>query len=248
MSWPSWVKFRVVENKKLFMHAVILTLLVSYTIFAWNSSKREAAEAERAAEEAFMNSDIDPYAEVKLAEGGNVETSAMLKVGAPMLISIIYGGVLAVLYVLPMFVDKIGEEVMGSSAEVEDDPLDEARAAVAAGEYAEAIGVYRKAWLENRDERFPVLEIAKIQRTSLGSPVVAVSTLNEALDDHEWPEDDAAFMMFRIAEIYEEDLGDREGLAKILREVTEKLEGTRHAANAAHRLREMSETSGPRTK
>jgi hypothetical protein len=157
-------------------------------------------------------------------------------VGVPLFIAIVYGGILTVLYILPMFVDKLGEEMMGSSAEVEGDPLDDARAAVAEGDYTEAIQVYRKVWLENRENRFPVVEIAKLQRTKLESPAVAVSTLEEALDDHEWEVDDAAFLMFRIAEIYEEDLDDRDSLIATLKKVTEKLEGTRHAANAAHKL------------
>ncbi len=231
----------MLANKKFLFHAIVLGLLILYTIFAYNSSKKEAEEAEIAAEEAFMNSDIDPFAEAKLAEKGDGGTSSMVKVGVPLLISVIYGGILTVLYILPSFVDKIGEEMIGSSAEVEDDPLDEARAAVAAGDYSEAIGVYRKVWLENRDERFPLVEIANIQRTKLESPVLAVSTLKEALDEHEWPEDDAAFMMFRIADIYENDLDDREGLVAILKSVTEKLDGTRHSANAAHKLRELGE-------
>ena len=231
----------MLTNRKLIIHAVVLGVLILYTMFAWNSSQRDAEEAEKAAEEAFMNSDIDPYADVKMAENKGGETSSMLKVGVPLLITIIYGGIITVLYILPMFVDRIGEELMGSNAEVEDDPLDEARSAMAAGDYTEAIGVYRRVWLENREERFPIVEIAKIQRKNLESPVLAVSTLKEALDDHEWPEDDAGFLMFRIVDIYEKDLDDREGVIASLKRVTEKLAGTRHAANAAHKLRELGE-------
>ena len=227
----------MLTNKKLIVHGCLLGALILYTMFAWGAEKTEAADAEKAAEEAFYNGDLDPYAEVKLAEkGGGTAAGAMARVGVPLFIAIVYGGILTVLYILPMFVDKLGEEMMGSSAEVEGDPLDDARAAVAEGDYTEAIQVYRKVWLENRENRFPVVEIAKLQRTKLESPAVAVSTLEEALDDHEWEVDDAAFLMFRIAEIYEEDLDDRDSLIATLKKVTEKLEGTRHAANAAHKL------------
>lgn len=229
----------MLTNKKLIVHLCLLGALVLYTMFAWSSAKTEAADAEKAAEEAFINGDIDPYEEVKLAEKGGNSAGTMARVGVPLFIAIVYGGILTVLYVLPMFVDKLGEELMGSSAEVDDDPLRDARAAVAAGDYAEAIQVYRKVWLEKREDRFPVVEIAKLQRTKLESPTVAVSTLEEALDDHEWEEDDAAFLMFRIAEIYEEDLDDREKHIAILKRVTKELEGTRHSANAAHTLREL---------
>lgn len=223
----------------MIIHAVVLGVLVLYTIFAWNSSQREAVEAEKAAEEAFLEGGQGLYPELRGVEQKGGSFSGMVKVGVPMLMTVIYGGVLTVLYILPMFVDKLGEEIMGSSAEVEDDPRVEARAAVAAGDYSEAIQVYRREWLKNREDRYPVVEIAKLQRVELKSPVVAVSTLEEALEDHEWAAEDGAFLMFRIAEIYEEDLDDREALIVTLKKVVETLDGTRHSANAAHRLREL---------
>ena len=226
-------------NKKVIVHAVIFGAFVLGTVLAWNSVKSEAAAAEEAAEEASRDGVVDPYEDVKFAENRGDSSAGMIKVGVPLIITVIYGGVLTVLYILPMFVDRIGEEMMGSSAEVERDSFHGARAAVAVGDYPEAIQEYRKVWLEHRENRFPIGEIAKIQRTHLESPVVAVSTLKEALDDHEWPEDDAAFLMFRMVDIYEEDLDDKEKVIAILKEVTETLKGTRHAGNATHKLREL---------
>ena len=226
-------------NRKLTIHAVILGVLVLWTMFAWSSSKSDAAAAKAAAEEAVSDGAFDPYAELRANSDPDPGVGGMIKVGVPLLITMLYGGILTALYILPMFVDRIGEEMMGSTAEVERDPLDDARAAVAEGEYSEAIQEYRKIWLADREDRFPIVEIAKIQREHLDSSAVAVSTLQEALDDHEWPEDDAAFLMFRMVEIYEKDLEDEKKVIEILEEVTEKLSGTRHAGNAAHRLREL---------
>lgn len=226
-------------ERKFLIHGCVMIFLIIYTMVAWNSSEKESEEARAAAEEAFMNSDIDPYAEAKLAESDDGGAAMMFKVGAPLLITIIYGGILSAVYLLPLLVDKMGEEVMGSGAEVDRDPLQEARAALAAGDYVEAVGRYRKIWLEKRGERLPVVEMARIQRDHLKTPVAAVSTLQEALDDHEWPEDDAAFLLFRLVDIYESDLDDDENLVITLRRVIEKLEGTRHSANAAHKLREL---------
>ena len=81
----------------------------------------------------------------------------------------------------------------------------------------------------------PPCEIAKIQRVHLKNPAVAVSTLEEGLDDHEWPEDDAAFLLFRIIEIYEDDLEDRDKVVATLKRAVEELKGSRHAGNAAHK-------------
>lgn len=226
-------------RRKLQVHALVMLSLIIFTYVAWNASEKEILEREMAADDIAMNGEWDPYAEVRLAEADDGGVAVMLKVGVPLFITMIYGGILSVVYLLPMFVDKLGDEVMGSSAEVEVDPLQEARAAVAAGNYPEAVGLYHKYWLERRDERFPVVEISKIQRTHLKSPALALHSLEEALDDHEWPVDDAAFLLFRIAELYEEDLSDRENLTATLRRVSEKFQGTRHSVHAEHKLREL---------
>lgn len=227
-------------SKKAIIHCCVLAGLVLYTIFAWNEVQRGHERAKEAAREALEDGEIDPWADVK-QERGFEEARGMIKVGIPLLVSVIYAGVLAVIYVLPVLVDKVGEELMGSSAEVDDDPLEEARAAVADEDYPEAIAVYRKFWLEHPDRRHPLIEIAKIQQIYLKNPAVAVSTLEEGLDDHDWPEDDVAFLLFRIAEIYEEDLDDRGKVVETLKRAVDELKGTRHAGNAAQKLREMGE-------
>jgi len=226
-------------NKKAIIHCCVLGALILYTIFAWNTVQGVAEKAKEETKKAIENGEIDYWSEVKFGDSRLDEAAGMVKVGIPLLIAVIYAGVLTVIYVLPVLVDKVGEELMGSTAEVDDDPLDEARAAFAEEDYPEAIAVYRKFWLENPDDRRPLIEIAKIQRVHLENPAVAVSTLEEGLDDHEWPEEDAAFLIFRIAEIYEEDLEDRDKVVETLERAVEELKGSRHAGNAAHKLREM---------
>jgi hypothetical protein len=226
-------------SKKGMFHCLVLGALIIYTFIAWSGVKRDEAGANEAAKEAAENGQSDPWADVKQAENRQDVAEGMVKVGIPLLVTVIYGGILAVLYVLPVMVDKVSEEMMGSTAEVDDDPLDEAREAVADEDYPEAISIYRKFWLENPEERHPLVEIAKIQREHLKSPAAAVSTLEEGLDEHDWPEDDAAFLMFRIAEIYEEDLDNKDQVIKVMKRTVQELEGTRHAGNAAHKLREL---------
>jgi hypothetical protein len=227
-------------SKKLIIHLCILGALILYTFVAWNSTKSDAIDAEKAREEAAENPERDPrFDDVRAAQKDDDTARSMMRVGIPLFITVIYGGILTVFYVLPMCVDRFSQEMMGSTAEVDEDPLNEARAAVAAGDYPDAIRVYREVWKNQPEDRFPVMEIAKIQRVHLKNPAVAVSTLEEALNDHEWEPDDAAFFLFRMIEIYEEDLDDREQMVATLEKVTKDLEGTRHAANAAHKLREL---------
>ena len=242
ISWMGVYHFIRMMSKKAMVHLGILGALIIYTMFAWHHVKSSREDAKEAAKEARENGTNDPWEDLKQAEGSSELAEDMIKVGIPLLVAVIYAGVLAVLYVLPSMVDRVSEEMMGSTAEVDDDPLDEARDAVEEGEYPEAIAVYRKFWLENPGKRLPILEIAKIQREHLESPAAAISTLEEGLEEHDWEEDDAAFLMFRIAEIYEEDLDDREKVTEMMERVMKELEGTRHAGNAAQKLRELPST------
>ena len=223
------------------VHCVVLSVLIIYTFIAWEGVRRDERSLREAEKEASENGQPDPWSEVKSVENRQDAAEGMVKVGIPLLVTVIYGGILMVLYVLPVLVDKVSEEMMGSTAEVDDDPLDEARAAVAEGEYADAIAVYRRYLLENPESRHSLVEIAKIQRDHLNSPAGAISTLEQGLDEYEWSEDDAAFLMFRIAEISEEDLADKNQVIAVMKRVIRELQGTRHAGNAAHKLRELEE-------
>ena len=84
----------------------------------------------------------------------------------------------------------------------------------------------------------PYVEIAKIQKVYLEDPLAAIETLREAIEGHEWEENDAAFLMFRLAEIYDEDANDREAAVAIFEQVMEQFPGTRHSANARTKLHE----------
>ena len=125
-------------SKLIKIHCAVLSGLIIYTFIAWSDVKRDENSLKEAAEEASENGQSDAWAEVKFGENRKDAAEGMVKVGIPLLVTVIYGGILTVLYVLPVLVDKISEEMMGSTAEVDADPLDEARSAVAEGEYSDA--------------------------------------------------------------------------------------------------------------
>ncbi|MDB4354196.1 hypothetical protein N9Z02_02720 [Akkermansiaceae bacterium] len=225
-------------NSKLLIHLCVLLVLICVTFISYSSAKSDPSIP--VGEEQAYDEDYDEdYDDVAVVEEKDETVDVMMATALPLLITVIYAGFLVVTYVLPAFVDKMSEEMYGSSAEVEDDPLHDARAAVAQGDYPEAIRIYRQVFLQNPADRFPVVEIAKLQRENLHSPAVAVETLREALESNDWRENDAAFFMFRIADIYENDLENHEGAIGILKQVQEVLPETRHAANATHKLREL---------
>ena len=86
--------------------------------------------------------------------------------------------------------------------------------------------------------RLPWVEISKIQLDELEDPAASVQTLRTAIEGQEWEENDAAYLMFRLAEIYNEHMSDRNSAASIMQQVIDQFPESRHSANARHKLRE----------
>jgi hypothetical protein len=86
----------------------------------------------------------------------------------------------------------------------------------------------------------PWVEIAKIQREHLRDPQAAIETIRAAIETVSWQVNDAAYFMFRLAELYDEINGDRATATAILQQVIDLYPGTRHSANANHKLVEWS--------
>ncbi len=226
-------------DRKLLIHLCILLVLLVITCSAWSSGSSEEEVNTQSDQDEYYEDDVWSDTEIRQDQKNDADT--MVKTAVPLFLTVIYAGFLVVTYLLPAFVDRVSEEMYGSTQEVEDDPMHDARTAFAQGDYPEAIRIYREVWNTNKDDRFPIVEIAKIQRDNLKSPAVAVETLREALEAKEWRENDAAFFMFRIADIYENEMNHHEGAASILKQVIEDLPETRHSANATHKLRDLGE-------
>jgi tetratricopeptide (TPR) repeat protein len=149
-----------------------------------------------------------------------------------------YVGILVVTYVLPVLANKLTHAVYDSGELLATDPMREAHALLAQGEYAAAVEAFRAAAASDAGNRLPWIEMAKIQREHLKDSREAIATLREALENHEWAENDAGFMLFRLAELYLEDLGDEDAAVAMMHQVIEQFPETRHSANARHRLHE----------
>ena len=217
-------------SKKVIIHGVLLGGLVIYTWVAWSQFESSQLEREKRLEDVWSEvGDLNLRAET---------ASGMIQVAVPLLVTSLYGAALAIIYGLPVLVERVIEGMLGSNAEVDPDPMHDGRAAVAAGEYSEAIAVYHDILRKEPGNRKALLEIAKIQRSHLTSPALADNTLEEGLRDFDWEGDDRACLMFHMAEIYEEDLHDRKKAIEVLKEVGESLPETRHAELAEERLRE----------
>lgn len=147
-------------------------------------------------------------------------------------------GIAFVIHVLPMIAHRFTHAVYDSAEEVELDPMHDARSKVAQGDWEGAIEAFRAAAAAEPLNRLPYVEISKIQLEQLEDPQAAVHTLRHAIEDQEWQENDAAYLMFRLAEIYDTNLEDRNSAGTIMQQVIEQFPETRHSANARHKLRE----------
>lgn len=145
-------------------------------------------------------------------------------------------GILFVFQVLPAIAHRFTHAVYDSAEMVEKDPMHDARSLVAQGDYEGAITAFRAAAAADPMNRLPWVEIAKIQKDNLEQPLAAITTIRYALETQEWQVNDAAYFLFRLAELYDEHMSDRASAAAILQQVIDQFPETRHSANARHKL------------
>jgi tetratricopeptide (TPR) repeat protein len=149
-------------------------------------------------------------------------------------------GIFFVLYILPFFAQRVTHAVYDSAEMIERDVMHDARSLLAQGEYESAIESFKQAAAADPLNRLPWVEIAKIYKDNLGDPASAIATIRHALESQAWEVNDAAYFLFRLAELYDEIEGDRNAAIAIMNQVVEQFPGTRHSANANHKLHEWT--------
>ncbi len=145
-----------------------------------------------------------------------------------------------VIYALPFFAQRVSQSVYDSAESVEKDFMRDARSLFAQGDYEGAIEAFKVAADADPMNRLPWVEIIKIYKENLHDAAAAVQTARQALESHEWQPNDAAYFLFRLAELHDEVEGDRAAAVAIMNRVVEEFPGTRHSANATHKLHEWS--------
>jgi tetratricopeptide (TPR) repeat protein len=159
-------------------------------------------------------------------------------------------GMVVVADILPAFANRVTHAIYDSAEMMEHDVMHDARSLLAQGDFAGAIEAFKKAAAAEPLNRLPWVEIAKIYKDNLQDSASAIQTIRYALESQEWEVKDAAYFLFRLAELYDEVEGNRESAMAIMQQVIDEFPGTRHAANAAHKLHEWAseEVSNPESK
>jgi len=149
-------------------------------------------------------------------------------------------GVLFVILVMPSIGDSIGNFFFQPNEQVDRDPHADAQAALARGDHAAAAEEYRALIEADPNDLLSYSEFAKITCEHLNDPAAAAQMLEEALQ-REWSPDDAAFLTARLVDIYWKHQHDAPAARAALLQIIEAMPGTRHAANAEHRLKEIEQ-------
>lgn len=150
-------------------------------------------------------------------------------------------GILAVKFVLPWIGDAMGEVVYSSGEETEQDEMTKAAACISQGDYEGAIEHYNKMLADKPTDPFPLAEIAKVYAERLHEPENALHVLSVHLQSKDWPVDDAAFIMFRIADVQASHLHQFALARDMLEQVVANFPNTRHSANARHKITEIEQ-------
>lgn len=217
---------------------IILALAVGWIKFV----QSEKDYSDEGINEVLTQMEIDgvPEEEIEKKESEMRGTDATNKFTGMLLgfLTAGYVGVIFVTTVLPALAHKATHAVYDSGEVAAGDPMHDARSFLAQGEYEAAIESFREAAAADPMNRVPYVEIAKIQSNTLEDPDAAIQTLTQAIEGQSWEENDAAFLMFRLAELYKDEKNDIAMASAVMQQVIEMFPATRHSANAQHKLNE----------
>ena len=223
--------------KKWLMYVVMLILVGGgWGVFVKSGGEIRAKteELRKAKDQGDPDNRVIPLeSEISTLSGNRIFTGVLLAFVSAGVI-----GILFVLQILPSFAHRLTHAIYDSAEMVERDVMHDARSLLAQGDYMGAIKAFREAAAAEPLNRLPWIEIAKIHKERLGNPAAAVQTIRYALESQEWEINDAAYFLFRLAELYDEVEGNRSYAVAIMRQVVEQFPGTRHSANANHKLHE----------
>ena len=216
----------------------VLVLLVTGSWFKFHQSGNGAREMQEKIEMLYNEGDAEDEVpalktELNSMEGERTFNGILLSFLSAGLVGIVF-----VVWLLPILAHKLTHAVYDSGEQVETDPFYAARVMMAQGEWEQAIEAFKLGAQQDPLNRMPWVEISNIQKTHLEDSLAAIATLREAIQEHEWEEDDVAFLMFRLAEVYDENAEDRAAAAAILEQVMEQFPDSRHSANARSKLHE----------
>ena len=218
-------------------HVILLLLALSFWKGFLDSGKNLEALNERLEEVEQMGDPKDEAdsieGEITSAQSWRMILGLLLTIGTASV-----AGIFVWAYLLPYLAQRATHVVYDSGEMLEKDSMREAHSLIAQGEFEAAVKAYRKVVDEDPGNRLPWWEMSKVLRTNLDDSNGAIEVLRDAIEAHAWDEEDAAFLLFRLVDIYDEDLQDRATGRALMQQVIDTFPDSRHSANAAHKIQE----------
>lgn len=149
-------------------------------------------------------------------------------------------GFVALKWILPFVGDRLSGAINAPSPTGPMEPSAKAMSLIVKGEFPEAIAELRKLAEQNPTDRFPIVEIAKVQCDRMEDPDAAIATLEDALSK-EWSDEDTAFFMTKLADLHLTEKQDSARAKELLSDIIQRFPGSSFAGNATHKLREIEE-------
>jgi len=154
---------------------------------------------------------------------------------------VIVGGAAGVLFatmVMPAIGDAIGKFFFAPDEKMEKSPHADALVAIARGDYETAVQEYLHAFGKDPHDTLALSEVVRLECDHLDNPDAAADILEQALD-REWAAEDAAFLTSRLVDVYWKHQHKVREARALLMQIIETMPGTKHSANAQHKLQEI---------
>jgi tetratricopeptide (TPR) repeat protein len=164
-------------------------------------------------------------------------TRIVMLFGGMLLVALAAGSFFVVSF-LPDIGEGVGNFFFNPNEPVQVNPHGKALAAVACGDYRGAIREYQEVFEKDPTDTLALSEITHLYCDKLHEPAPAAELLEKTLG-REWLAEDAAFLTSRLVDVYWHHQGNLSRARELLLQVIELLPGTKHAANAQHRLHEI---------
>jgi tetratricopeptide (TPR) repeat protein len=179
----------------------------------------------------------EAHDQAKLDQPDNSKV-ALLFAGA-ILDGLVVASIVAFL-IVPSLGDIVGGYFFNPGTKIEKDPHSDAISKLARGDPEGAIQSYEQILEQDPTDTLAISEIARICCRDLEDTARGAAVLEQALQG-EWPLEQSSFLANRLADIYLLQ-HDPMRARQLIIQIATSLEGTRFAANAQHRLREIDRT------
>ena len=170
-------------------------------------------------------------------------TRAVLFLGGAIVLSIATG-IVFVLAFLPAVGELIGNFFFQPNTKLDRTIQDKAREALDRGDLEKALGFFQDALAAEPGDIFSISEIARLLCEHRCDPAAAREFLEETMR-REWPPEDLAFLMLRLADVCARHADDPERARELWRAIMMAYPGTRHAGQAQEEIAALDADSAP---